>query len=237
VNQPASENALAPKQTRSAKKLQFSLQTIMLFTAVVAVFVAYFRTRDETAQLRRQLPGLREAARELIVHDPEQYAVVQHQPRWYDEFRWRIYLPEGRRYELFLATEKIENSNKGLPPATGKFELTPGEHELEIQQIREADDSWQVRILVDGETALTQKHPESWHPGVGSSGGSEFSSSQQQAVEQPLILFQRRFHEPTKGGGSQTPQVPSNGVMLWIEPIKGSGLFFSLPRATSRTDR
>ncbi len=223
-NTTSTTEAASPGKKGPWRLLQFSLLSILLLTVAIAVWLAYRRTLQETAQMRRELPGLREVARELIVADPERYAVVQHHQNWMVDFRWRVHLPQGRPYTLSLETHKISPNNSGSfsgsvssGPAAETCEIDPGEHELELQKNRREDQSWQVLVLVDGEVVMEKTLPEEWEPSMGSAGGSRVSGSVQQDIEQPLILFHRRFVIIDDKGIRRTPSYPSNGIALWID--------------------
>ncbi len=224
-NTTSTAEAAPPRKRSPWRLLQFSLLSILLLTVAIAVWLAYRRTLQETAQMRRELPSLREVARELIVADPERYAVVQHHQMSMADFRWRIHLPQGRPYKLALATHNISPNNSGSlssgsvssGPAAATCEISSGEHELELQKNRREDQSWQVLVLVDGEVVMEKTLPEEWEPSMGSAGGSWVSGSVQQDVEQPLVLFRRRFVIIDNTGIRRTPRYPSNGIALWID--------------------
>lgn len=200
------------------RRPQFGLSTLLLLVTAVASWTAYWQIHRQTARLEARLPGLREIARPLRVEDPARFAVVRHHELWMDDFRWRVHLPPGAGYQLRLATREVDR--KGLADAAEQTPLPPGEHELELQY-EQVDGEWRIAVLVNGQQRLEDVQPKEWHLGRGSSGGSEFSASEQQSLEQPLVLFRRRFMVPVNAAapssGATTPQGPSDGILLWIE--------------------
>jgi hypothetical protein len=201
----------APRRRRF--RLQWSLQTLLLLTAAVAVWVAYFRLRQQIPRLEQEIDSLEQMARELIVEDEEQIAVVMLPQMWYDESRWDIYLPEGK-YVMRLATRRI--GEKGLAPAVRQTPIRGGRHRVELMR---SDDGAgrEITVLVDDRPVIEAEEGASWDPRGHSGGGSEFGKCVQRPADEPLVLFRRRFHRRSKGGGSVAPKGPTKGLMLWIE--------------------
>jgi hypothetical protein len=199
---------------------QVSLRTLLLLTAAVAVWIADGKNRYDNARLQEQIAAMRPLARELSVEDPDQFAVVKNEERWYDQNDWKVYLPPGE-YQLSLATREVVEL--GVTPALKSVPLTAGMHEIAIEQTRGADKSSRVVVTVDGQEAVRVEEPEDWDPGHGSSGGGHFTNSTQQPADAPLILFRRRFSERTGKFSYSPPKGPCNGLLLWIEPKPTDG--------------
>ncbi|PHR90942.1 MAG: hypothetical protein COA78_34275 [Blastopirellula sp.] len=218
MSDPFSNNEEAvPAKSSSPKLLQFSVLTIMLLTAAVGVWVAQIQTAEQTELMRLEIPNLQKAARELIIVDPNQYTAVQHHMTWNDDFRWRIYLPEGHRYQLAFATEKIDSNNLVEPFDTQVVE--PGEYELELQYKREKDDSFRIAVLLDEKVIFEQLHPAGWNDNSGSSGASNISDSVQRDVDAPLEIMRTRFHTRDEKGNSSSAQGPVNGILIWLDTV------------------
>ena len=187
----------------------------MLAITAVATWTAYWQTHQHTLRLQQQLPGLRNLARRLRVDDPDQYAVARQHELWNDDFRWRVYLPPEHQYDLRLAAEEVKGA--GLAPVAAERSIAPGEHELQLT-CEKVDDQWRIRVLVDGEQYLSETRPGEWNGGQGSSGGAEFTTSEQEVLSQPLVLYRCRFMVPNSQNPNNwnTPSGPSNGLLLWI---------------------
>jgi hypothetical protein len=188
---------------------------VLLLTAAVAVWLTYALERSRSADLTARIASLSPLARELIVDDPNQIAVVKQEELWYDQNRWDIHLPAGRRYRLVLATRGI--ASEGFPPPVDSAPLPPGRHVVSVDQVR-AEGGWRVDVECDARRLMSVKEPEEWDPSTGSSGGGNHSTSRQFAPEAPVTLFHRRFMGPRDTQGrATTPTGPTAGVMLWIE--------------------
>jgi hypothetical protein len=188
--------------------------------AATAVWTIHFSNQRNIAALGSRIETVRPLARELAVDDPTQIAVVKLQELWYDENRWDLYLPPSpEKYQICLATRDIPI--RGLIPPAKSALLTPGRHRIELEQQQEGD-IHRVTITWGGTVQMFIEEPKKWYPGRGSSGGSEISNCEHFPSDKPLVLFRRRFSKLTSQSQSTTPAGPTEGVLLWIEPIAGS---------------
>lgn len=195
---------------------QFSLRTLLLLTAAVAVWIGIFVTRRETQRLNIDAQQLRPLARELFVDDPQQIAVIKRLEEWYDENIWDLHLPQAMR--LCVASREIDD--KGTPPIMKEVAIPAGRRAVEIRSDRLPDKSWRTIVLLDGAEVLAVDEPADWNAGRGSSGGGAFSTSTQLPANKTVELFRRRFMVETSPGISNSPNGPANGLMLWLEPVE-----------------
>ena len=206
----------APPPAPRRGRWQVGLRTVLLLTAAVAVWLTYAIERRRIADLTTRIASLSPLARELVVDDTGKIAVVKREELWYDENRWDVHLPAGRRYRLCLATRGIAEGVFPSPVASAP--LAPGRHVLAVDQFRDGD-GWRVDAECDGTRLVSMTEPKGWDPGSGASGGGSYQVSEQLAPERPVILFHRRFMGPRDDRGRSTvPEGPTAGVMLWIEP-------------------
>ena len=205
--------AVAPRRRR----WQWNLWTIILLTAAVGGWTAYFEISGRTEKTRAEIETLETLARRLTVGNPDQFAVVEPHPVWHDDNRFQVYLPAGRTYRLKVATRQIDDN--GLAEPRWQAAIEPGEHEIAIVQKKLPDDEgWQVTVTVDGQTVIEGTEPVEWNDGSGWSGGGGHSRVTQLPLDKPLILQRRRFSVAQPGGGSRSPnRGPVNGMLLWIE--------------------
>jgi hypothetical protein len=217
--QPVEPGTGLPATTRrDRKRWQVGVRTLFLLTAAIAVWLTYFINRRQNATLEARIRAMVPLAHELIVDDPKKIAVVKQEEYWYDENRWEIHLPDGR-YRLCLATRGIDD--RGLAPVVKSRPIKAGRHHLALEQRRD-EDAWRVTVACDGTGFLAVEEPKDWDPGIGSSGGGQYSASEQLAADEPAVLFRRRFRREVSKGQRKIPKGPTEGLLLWIEKVNGS---------------
>jgi hypothetical protein len=203
---------------RDRRRWQFGLRTLSLLMAAIAVWLTFFINRRHNATLEARIKAMVPLAHELVIEDAKKIAVVKLEEYWYDENRWDIYLPDGR-YRLCLATREVDES--GLAPVAKSRPIKAGRHRLALEQRRDGD-VWRVTVAWDRTGLLAVEEPKDWDPGVGSSGGGDYSVGEQLAADKPAVLFRRRFTREVSEGQMTTPRGPTEGILLWIERTGGS---------------
>lgn len=200
------------------RRAQFSLLTILLLIASAAVWMAFYSVSQDVQRMHSQLPGLRDVARELVIKDTQQYAAVFKAPTRWNEFIWNVYLPPvespQKSYKLCLAMDEIDET--GLVDALASVAVGAGTHEIELRYQREKEQA-RLEVLVDGKPVTDEARPLDWESGSGSSGASQMTTSISQSVDEPLVLFRRRFMRKTSKQRSSVPNEPSEGILIWID--------------------
>lgn len=200
------------------RRWQVGIRTLVLLTAAFAVYLAYYLNSSENQRLEARINAMRPLAHELLIDNPKKAAVVQKEPLWYDDNEWEVYLPKGQ-YRLCLATRAIDR--EAFPPVKESAILAAGRHRIALEQER-GEKTHHVFVTEGGRRLLTVEEPKAWDPSSGSEGAGGYSVSEQLAPDKPFSLFRRRFMGPRDAKGmSQTPNGPTNGIMLWIEPVPG----------------
>jgi hypothetical protein len=217
VEQPLpTETSSAPAMSQPRRRRwQWSLATLLLLTAAVAAWTAWYRATDEGERLKREIASMEALTRKLVVDDPSQYAVVKLMENWNDENRWRIHLPPGETYRLNLATEQIDE--KGFPEPDRQIDLPMGGHQIELITTGKKGKNWRVEILVNDKLATNVDKAADWQSGQGWGETGGFSRSEQLPITSPLVLKRRRFMRPQPNGNWQTTPDPAPGILLWIE--------------------
>lgn len=210
-------NSTAAARPPGRRWWQVGLRTLLLLTAALAVWMAFFINRRQNAVLEARIGAMVPLAHELIVGDEKKIAVVKLEEYWYDENRWDLYLPRGR-YRLCLATRDLTDA--GLPPALRSVPIAAGLHHLALEQWQDQD-AWRITVTGDGAEKLSVVEPKEWNPGRGSTGGGQYPVSEQLPPDKPAVLFRRRFMREDCKGRMTTPSGPSEGILLWIEPMSG----------------
>jgi hypothetical protein len=207
----SSGDATAPRRGR----WQVGIRTLVLLTAACAVWLTFFVNRRHNAMLESRIRAMTPLAHELSVEDEKKIAVVKLDELWMDDNQWDLHLPP-RAYRVCVATREITGGT--FPPAAKSAALRPGRHRLVLVQERK-DAMYHISVVCDGTPLVTVDEPKEWNPGVGSAGGGEFSTNQQMAADKPLVLYRKRFMHPTTKRFSTVPVGPSEGLMVWIEPL------------------
>ena len=209
---------------RSAKKrrLQVNLLSILLLIFACAVWIAYQRSVSETAKVQQQLGGLRLIARELVVEDPSQFAVVCRYPELYGELIWDVHIPNTvNGLRLCLRMDELTDLNApGEVTPLKDFLLPTGTHSIEL--VFQTDGEQAVlTVLVDDKPVIKEMRPKDWiDDGSYSNSSSIQSVSKSFAADKLIALHKRRYMTQTNGGGSSVPKGPGKGIFLWVEPVK-----------------
>ena len=194
---------------------------LLLLTAAVATWTAAWNVRQENEQLRSEISEMQRVARELVVLDEAQMALVKDEEQWYGEDSWQIYLPPGREYRLLLATREIPQIMRKPAKPMARNTITPGRHQIRLQE-HKRDDGWLIEVTVDETTVI--RHPESadWQPKDRSTSSlGPVIETQQYSLDQPLVLEHDRFFAQRKGGVTRRSEdEPTNGLMLWVEAVQ-----------------
>lgn len=208
----SSVSSVSPNKQRF--RWQFSLRLMLLLMAAVGVWTAVIVNRRAIPHLEQRIKTMRPLARELFISDPTKIAVVKCEELWYDDNEWEIYLPPGA-FQLSLATREIDGQGMATPVKSAP--LPTGQTRLVYSQVKQGS-GWRMIVTANGQELLTVDEPKEWYPAHGSSGGGQFSLSQQLPADAPVVLFRRRFTRPISPTSSQVPAGPCEGVLLWIEP-------------------
>lgn len=203
----------------SRSRWQVGLRTLLLLMAAAGVWFAYIANRREIPRVQSRIDVLQPLVRELKIDDLSQIAVVLLEPQWYNEFRWRIYLPEGK-YRLCLATRQV--AQEGFPSSFVHASIPAGQHLLELKHILKPPlESKEGRISIwlnDKELIGVDEKPD-WHTHNSSIGGSQISTCQQFPLSKPVTLFRRQRATSGKDGASYSPKAICDGILVWIEPL------------------
>jgi hypothetical protein len=207
-----------PRPARS--RWQFRLHTLFLLVAAIAVWMTYFLNRNRNARLEERIASMRPLVRELQVDDPEAIAVVKLEEHWYGESRWDLYLPGGD-YRVGLATRMIGET--GFPPSATYRSIpsgpegSRGRHRIALEESK-IGDVRRVTVHCDGSN-LSVDEPESWYSGSNRASGDSFEISKQFPANQPVVLLRRWFVRPDARSKTPQPSGPTDGIMIWIEPV------------------
>ena len=200
-----------PPDVLPRKRWQFNIRLILLAMAALGVWMAVVVNRRAIPRLQRRVDSIRPLLnRELQVKDESQIAIVNSEETWYDDNEWQVYLPSSG-YQLSLATQQIDLKNT---PAAGQTAPLPaGRFRLKLTQ-EQHDGGWRVMVTKDGEELLKIDEPLAFRPDRLTIGGTHFTTSRQFKPSETVVLFRRPSLR-----NSLSPTKPSEGLLLWIEPV------------------
>jgi hypothetical protein len=196
-----------------SRRLQFKISTALLLTAAIASWLGYELQRRETQKLQKQLPALRDAARELSITDESRIFVVQKHRLWNNETTWDVFVPQAGMFEVCFATEGIATAE--LPEPKDRDALEPGKHQLTFTWIAGSDGSGKMILRVDGETRMDHDLPIGWSPSPNRSSKLAISQSTGFAHDQPVLIYHEQILDDAPGPNRK-------GAMIWIQSVRTS---------------
>ena len=208
---------------------RWNLLTLMLIVPVVATWSQYFRLRQENARLRGGIQTMEGQSRKLRIEHADRLAVVRLPESWYDELKWQVALPSeeavaagGARYKLCMATRNVDSDATAAFPPAKEFVLPPGRHEIELKTFRKQG-KWNIIALLDDNPMIEITEPADWDPGHGGAGGASWERPHQPSnMAWPVELYRAVFSVEKPNQGFGLPDGPSNGVLLWLQPMTNS---------------
>lgn len=211
-------------------KLQLTLGNLLLLIAAVAAVFANIRASQRLRSARATVNNLRPIARELLVEDETEIAVVTRMPTRYGELIFDVFIPESPEtsgsHELALACDEIEGrrEDSSYPRPDQTVPIGPGRHSIEIRHEkqnadRKSDPGHRVQILLDDAVVIRQSRPAQWQSGSGWSSSGPLKKTETYDPGRPVELHRRRFYRPTPTGSSTPPaDEAAHGILLWIQP-------------------
>jgi hypothetical protein len=198
----------------SLRPWRWSLTTLLLVMSVAAVWVRVIQVSRQNRELRRRIETMRVLAHELVVEDPEQYALLKQPAEWHGENIWRAYLPPGKSYTMHLATRDLGSNDFPFPAASAN--LAAGEYVIELRRTRQDQRGWRIQVLVNGAELLGLDEKSDWEssPSFGSQGAGLLSA--QSPTTRPLLLERMRFYSIDTQTGKHSSTEFANGILLWI---------------------
>jgi hypothetical protein len=210
---------------------RISLATAFLLTTIVGLSIVTFRLWREVAPLREQVRSMRSELGLLNIEDPTVAQAIQLGSREADHWKWRIYLPPGSEYELFVYSGRRIPPHKGLnwfaavkKDGSGmSTTMDGGEFVFEVRLVKKGM-KWMVstsrglggddgEMSIDGDW-LSQKMGRSVSSSAGFDKATTFRPGEAihlMSIFEPVV---------TQNGTSTSwtsPTGPANGIVIWIE--------------------
>lgn len=197
-------------------KFQLTLSNMLLLTTAVALSVVLWIQRSRNEVYEDQLPGLRKAARELVVSDPTQFHAVASHALWMGEEAWKIHVPASGTYKLNLQTTGIAIGRSRpykteFPTAEASLKLAAGTHKVEL--LERDDDGYEIEVLVDDESAFLLEMDRSRYP-KNTSINQNFDVRNCESF--PAGEEVKLFHLKISPKGQTSTNKQHDGILLWV---------------------
>ena len=225
-------------------KFRFSLFNVVVTVTLVAMLLAVCVLYSELAPLREELIRLRNETGNLTVEEPHQDSVhaIQLESGSSLIWKWKVYLPAGRDYQLGSYVGKFPSTWKNVPPEWKppiKLEPTadpflyrklvsPTSYRRDTEQtvlvsvVRNINGELVLRQQIGGISTESRLH-EDLEDLIGGSvlyGGPGVGpgSTSRSHLDSPLPLLQERWDETYdfQKGIDGEPE----GLIVWIEPTQ-----------------
>lgn len=210
---------------------RISLLTAILLMTIIGLSIVTFRLWLQLEPLRVQVRSMRTELGLLNVEDPTVAQAIQLGTDKVDHWKWRIYLPEGGDYELFIYDGMIppHGFNKSWydeirKNASGMSTTMNGGEFVFNVELKKEGDRWLVLtsrgidrpgsvMSVNGDWLSSERSH-----GVNSSVGYDAAATYRPG--EPIHIMTMLEPVVTKKGTStswSTPTGPANGIVIWIE--------------------
>ena len=188
-----------------------------LLMTILGMAIVIAQLWREVRPLRAQLHQLRDETGRLSIDDPTKTHVIQ--VRQADDYtwKWRVWIPDGRAYQVKMATQNIPAT--GFPTNTGTIKADqPGEMWIEYRIHPNSDGNWVDKLST--KFARVGGSPQPWVNWSRKKSMSEGASYHGHVAEPGEKILLSRFRVSQKATNSTKIEDPSAGFMIWLEPTK-----------------
>lgn len=203
-------------ETPSRRKgARFSLLTLLLVTAIIALSVTVAMLYRELIPLREEVARLRNELGELNVEDPTKLHAIRVETDNELEWKWRIWIPEGASYRLRGHGGPVPK--EGYPTTGGTTYLREsGEHVIRYRIRRDPRDGRWNGSLHSPTGSVGKDHQPwvEWSSRTSTSGGVG-SSTRSYETDQRVEIIR---HRVSQASSSTNIEDPAAGFMIWLEP-------------------
>ncbi len=215
------------------RRMRFSLLSLLMFTGLVCLGVSHFQTSRKLHRTQQALEVANSELGYLTIDDPSQYAVIA-LPNFGPgpmQWRWRLFLPPGKRYQMRWALDKVPESAVPQAPRENHIELldqyakpaAKGEPMIFTLAVsKNLAGTWQITAgLPDRGSSIYLRDPPAWledhsRPGWGTRIAGR-NRTDVAPVDTPLVLLRYRKGKQVPPNGSTVDMQPTDGLIVWIE--------------------
>jgi hypothetical protein len=209
------------RATLAPRRLRFSLRAFLAAVGVVCLVVSNTIAVRELSELRRENRRLRDELGYLTIDDPLQVHVAAARSLEELQWRWRVYVPPGKRIGVFVQGDQSDSNNAAI----NRVRLEPGENSLDVAVVAFSNVGYRFKMATE--------NPEQ------GAGGEYMASMPEEIVNRlsrqshvftippgktytvepgdTFVLVREDFPETLLFGGADDNQ--RIGLRLWIEEI------------------
>lgn len=194
----------------------------MLLLFIGSLVASNLFTSWQLHQLREENFQMRKELGRLVVSDPNKVNIIA--VPTYEEmlWRWRIYVPKGKSFQLAALTHQIPQTGfltAADSESTGL--IKEGEYLLTATIRPNRNGAWQLMVAAPQSSSgfgIADDHAKwlSGNPGWSTEQAGS-TSTEVSDLAQPMVLLRVRSMKQTAPGTSSTTPEPSDGVMIWIK--------------------
>lgn len=202
--------------------LRFSLANMLLLTAIIAVWIAWFLAFQKSNDLEQKKTALLAISSRLDVVDLNRVQVAS-SPRLADDFTtWEVHVPENETYDLRFAVGQM--SAAGMPQQFERVTLTPGRHRITLHFVDDFREGYGYTVFVDGQSVLKGTIENDWMPGgwqqasgLNAPRGSGLDDEAGQHLAGKLYTPRKDYGDNRHFNGQSDDWVSGPGYRLWID--------------------
>jgi len=224
------------------RRPRLSLLGLLMVVALAALSITVWMQWRELKPLRAENKKLNEERGTLVIEDRSKLNAIKIPDRFAGEGRtsYRVFVPEGQLYWVFCVVNDIPKDGypelKRFPDKIGILgsgtnlplfgRLDPGEHVVSVKTVRRGKRS-DISLMVDFLDASANTKEDVWPTGTPDTysvfGDGVKSKTATTDASGKLVLLRRRIQAVAESAiynsfATVEPDIPLDGVMLWIEP-------------------
>lgn len=195
---------------------RFSLLTVLLVMALVACGITIWQLWRELSPLRDEVRALRAESGLLTIYDTSKIHAIALTTLEDNTWRWRLYLPAGRQYSLYVQSGKAADALElDISNLTARLGLASAETPREalltagILVHERGGRSFSVRCEGGGFSVAMPEGSETWTVTTQSEVGKQTTIA---TVDQPFELFRLCG----AAGSVRTGWANSECIALWL---------------------
>jgi hypothetical protein len=202
----------------ATRRPRYTLRVLFIAVAGIALAVTWvniYRLSERNRILVAENRRLRDEVGELTVEDESQFHAMRTASNNELEWVWRIWIPEGRSYQLRSFDESIPKA--GFPQGGGTLILRdPGEHWVRYRIERNPrDNRWRGTLSTRGGSVGGDDHAwVEWGSRTSTTDGVG-NATEVFPPDESVVLIR---HRVSQARSSDKIEDPAAGFLIWLEP-------------------